>query len=92
MENVQIYGVKITRKCICDLKYWINSFLLMPPSNTPLGSYPPPPPPSRKGEGKENYGDEKMTEVKLVRVLATSFVKFHHLFTLHFFGFCFVVP
>ena len=44
--------------------------------------------PSRKGE---DYGAEKMTKVKLVRVLVTSFDKFHHLCNLHIFGLCFVL-
>ena len=33
-DNIQIHGVKITGKCICNSKYWIYSFLLMPQSNT----------------------------------------------------------
>ena len=27
-ENFQIYGAKITRKHICESKYWIYSFLI----------------------------------------------------------------
>ena len=48
--------------------------------------------PSRNGGRAENYGAEKMTKIKLVRVLATIFVKSYHLYNLHFFGFCFAVP
>ena len=45
--------------------------------------------PAQRGEG---YGAEKTTKVKLMRVLVTSFDKFHHLYNLYtFFGFCFVV-
>ena len=43
-------------------------------------------------ERGEDYGAEKMTKIKLVRALATSFDKFHDLCNLYIFGFCFVVP
>ena len=39
--------------------------------------------------GREDHGGEK---IKPTRVLLTSFDKFHHLYSLHIFGFCFVVP
>ena len=39
--------------------------------------------------GREDHGGEK---IKPRRVLLTSFDKFHHLYSLHIFGFCFVVP
>ena len=42
-------------------------------------------------EREEKYGAEKMTKVKLVKVLVTRFEKFHHLCNLYIFGFCFVV-
>ena len=35
---------------------------------------------------------KKVTKIKLVRVLAKSFDKSHHLDALHIFGYCFVVP
>ena len=43
-------------------------------------------------ERGEDYGAEKMTKVKLARVLVTSLDKFHHQCNLYIFGFCFVVP
>ena len=46
----------------------------------------------RKGVGEGNYGVKKITKIKLVKVLATSFLKSHRLGTLYLFGFCFVVP
>ena len=42
--------------------------------------------PSKKGGGEENYGPEKMTKIKLLMVLATAFVKSHHLCTLQVFA------
>ena len=41
---------------------------------------------------REDYGAEKMTKAKLVRVLVTYFDKFHNLCNLSIFYFCFVVP
>ena len=35
---------------------------------------------------------EKMTKIKLARVLVTTFDKFNHLCNLYIVGFCFVVP
>ena len=67
----------------------------LPPAE---GNYPFPPnrvfwksvfQPTERGE---DYGAEKMTKVKLARVLVTSFDKFHHQCNLYIFGFCFVVP
>ena len=40
----------------------------------------------------ENYGAEKMNKIKLLRVLVTSFDKFHHLCNLYIFYFYFAVP
>ena len=104
-ENFQIHGVKITGKYICESKSWTCSFLLMPLSKnlppviiiTTAGR--------RKltisskqrflyfssAEKEEDYGAEKMTKIKLVRVLVTSFDKFHHFCNLHIFGFCSVL-
>ena len=90
-EKFQISGVKIIGR----------HFLLMPLSKTLLraeGSYRFPP--NRvfwrsffhPAEREEVYGAEKMTKVKLERVLVTSCDKFHHLCNLYIFGFCFVVP
>ena len=48
---------------------------------------------SAGGWGERNYErDEKVTKIKLVRVLVTSFNKSHHLCTFDIFGYCFVVP
>ena len=47
---------------------------------------------SPAGRVREDYGVEKTTKIKPTRVLLTSFTKFHHLFNLYIFGFCFVVP
>ena len=43
-------------------------------------------------ESEEDYGDQKMTKIKLARVLVTSFDKFHHFCNYYIFGFCSVVP
>ena len=52
--------------------------------------------PSRKGGWergwRENYGAEKMTKIKLLRVLVTNFDKFHHLCNFFIFGYCLFVP
>ena len=101
----QIHGVKITGKYICESN-WIC--LLMPPSKTlpqvfiitnPGKRKLPISPkqcfenlffPSREGE---DYEAKNMTKIKLERVLATSFNKFHStICNLYFFGFCLVVP
>ena len=42
--------------------------------------------------GKEGYGVEEITKIKLTRVLVISFDKFHNLCNLSIVGFCFVVP
>ena len=40
VENLQIHGVQITGKSICETKYFIYSLLLMPTKkNSPAGSY-----------------------------------------------------
>ena len=46
---------------------------------------------SPSGRGKD-YEAEKMTKIKLARILVLSFNKFHHLCSLYIFDFCFVVP
>ena len=73
-----------------------DTFLLMPLSKTlpqEEGNYPFPTNrvfwkfvfhPAERGE---DYGAEKMTKVKLARVLVTSFDKFHHLCNFYIFGF-----
>ena len=38
-KKFKIYGVKITRKCICESKNWICSFLLIPKQKSLLVSY-----------------------------------------------------
>ena len=43
-------------------------------------------------ERREDYGAEKMTKIKLARVLVTSFDEFHHFCNLYIFGFRFAVP
>ena len=43
-------------------------------------------------EGKEDYGVEEITKIKLTRVLVISFDKFYNLCNLSIVGFCFVVP
>ena len=43
-------------------------------------------------EREEDCGVEKMTKIKLARVLVTSFDKFHHLSNHNNFGFYSVVP
>ena len=107
-KKFQIHGVKITGKYICESKNWICSFLLMPSSKiipqvliitTPDRRKSNISPeqhllkillfPSRK---EEDYGAEKITKIKLARILVTSFDKFHHFCNLDIFGFCFVVP
>ena len=48
---------------------------------------------NRKWRGEGNHGAKEMTKINLVRVLAKSFVKSHHLCTLHVFLLSFfVVP
>ena len=44
--------------------------------------------PAERGD----YGAEKMTKIKLAKVLITSFNKFHHFCNDYIFGFCFIVP
>ena len=46
--------------------------------------------PQQKGVGREDYGIEKITEIKPTRELVTSFDKFPYLCNLYIFGFCFV--
>ena len=41
---------------------------------------------------EEDYGAEKITKIKLARVLVTSFDKFYHFCNHYIFGFCSVVP
>ena len=77
-----------------------DTFLLMPLSKIlpkAEGNYPFPPNrvfwksvfhPAERGK---DYAAEKMTKVKLARVLVTSFDKFHHLCYFYIFGFCFAV-
>ena len=55
--------------------------------------------PSRKGGevfwGRwrgEGWRAEKITKTKHERVLVTSFYRYHYLWNLYIFGFCFVVP
>ena len=43
-------------------------------------------------EREEDYGAEKMTKIKLARVLVTSFDKFYHFCSYYIFGFCSAVP
>ena len=43
-------------------------------------------------ESGEDYGAEKMTKIKVARLLVTSFDKFHHLCNHCIFDFCSVVP
>ena len=43
-------------------------------------------------ERGEDYGFEKITKIKPIMVLVTSFDKFYHLWNLYISGFCFVVP
>ena len=93
MKKIQIYGVGITGRDIYEPKNWISSFLPIPPSQTlpqAEGNYPFHPTsilwesifsPSRKGGGLWSW---KMTKLKLVKVLATSFDKFQHLATFTF--------
>ena len=42
-------------------------------------------------EREEDYGAEKMTKIKLTRVLVTSFDKFRYFCNLSIFGFCSIV-
>ena len=42
-------------------------------------------------ERGQDYGVEKITKIKPMRVVVTSFDKFDHLFNLYTFGLCFVV-
>lgn len=44
------------------------------------------------GYCKSTWGAEKVTETKFVKVLTTTFDKFHHLCTFQIFGYCFDVP
>ena len=45
-----------------------------------------------QAEGNYSERTEKVTKVKLVKVVVTSFDKSHHLCTLHFFVYCFAIP
>ena len=45
-----------------------------------------------QAEKREDYGVEKITKIKPVRLLVTSFDKFHHLCNLYISGFCCAVP
>ena len=101
-DKFQIHSVEVTGKHICESKK-INLFILthVPKQNSPPGLYHHH---SRQMEithfhrtafftsrkGKD-YGAEKMAKIKLVRVLVTSFDKFHHFCNLYVFGLCFVV-
>ena len=104
-EKFQIYSVKITGKYICETKNWIYSFLFVPRSKTlpqvfiitpqAEGNYPFLPncvlwrsifsPAERAGRIMD------LKKIKPTRILATSFDKFHHLYNIYIFGFCFVV-
>ena len=86
-KKFQMYGVKITERCICESKNWICSFLLIPPSKTlshAEGNYPFHPHKifgdffsRRNGGGLWSW---KNDQIKLARVLVTSWDKFPHLF------------
>ena len=94
LEKFQIYGVKITGRYSCEQKNWIFSFLLIPPSRRKLPISPELYflkifPPAERGE---DHGAEKITKIKLARILVISFDKFQHLYSLYNFGSCFVVP
>ena len=106
VEKFQIHGVKITGKCICESKCWIYAFLLMfRCKNIPqvfiitscLGRRKLTNSPKQQflyfssAEREEDYGAEKMTKIKLAKVLLKSFDKFHHFCNLYIFGFCSVV-
>ena len=89
-EKFQIHGVKSTGK------YSPQILIITTPSRKRLPTSPEQrflkiyfSPAERGGE---DYGAEKMTKIKLVRVLVTSSDKFHHFCNLYIFGFCFFVP
>ena len=42
-------------------------------------------------ETGEGYGDDKMTKIKLARILVKGFNKFNHVYNISIFSFCYVV-
>ena len=104
-ERFQTHGVKITGKCICESKSWISSFLLISLSKNLRQDLIITTPRRRKltislkqyllyfssAEREEDYGAEKITKIKIARVLVTNFDKFYHFCNHCISGFCSVV-
>ena len=95
-KKFQIHGFKITGKYICESKNECVYFYTCPQAklfprflSSPLqaeGNYPFP----QNNvfwksifSSKKHYGTEKITKIKLVRVLVTSFNKFHRFCNLY---------
>ena len=86
------------------VKKWIWLFLLMltsknllqvliiTPTQKKVTCFPLPIICILPAERGEDYGAEKLTKIKLARILVTNFDKFHHLSNLFILGFCFVAP
>ena len=105
-EKFQIHSVTITGKCICESKNWICSFLFMSLSKNLPQVLIITTPCRRKltispkqcflyfspTEREEDYGAEKMTKIKLARILVTNFDKFCYFCNHCIFGFCSAVP
>ena len=100
-KKFQIHGVKITGKYICESKNECVYFYTCPQAklfprflSSPLqaeGNYPFP----QNNvfwksifSSKKHYGTEKITKIKLVRVLVTSFNKFTVFATFSWFLIC----
>ena len=73
-----------------ELRLLANTFLSQKIKSVHFYSYPQAKLSAERGVGgREDHGGE---QIKPTRVLLTSFDKFHHLCSLHIFGFCFAVP
>ena len=104
VEKFQTFGVIITGKYIsepinesvyfysCTQAKLPFGFLSSPPGKRklPISHYPLSIFPQQKGGRITKL--KKMTKIELARALVTNFDKFHHLFNLFIFGFCFAVP
>ena len=91
-KKVQIYGIKITGKCICESKSWVCSFLIISLSKnlpqvriiTTSGRRKLTIFPKQQflhfssAEREDDYDAEKMIKIKFARILVTSLDKFNH--------------
>ena len=86
--DFQIDVVQITGKCICEPKNDFSHFCSCLQGKTLLQVLIT----TTQTEGNYSEKAKKVTKIKLVRLLATSFDKSHHLCTLHIFACYFALP